>query len=67
MADGICVGKHIGMINGSRASETIGYIVGETGSGTINNVFYELAKGADSIAGNNTSNVGYTYGGLARC
>jgi len=66
MADGICVGKHIGMIPGARASETIGYIVGETGSGTINNVFYELAMGADSVAGNNGSNTGYTYGGLAR-
>jgi len=65
MADGICVGKHIGMIPDTRASETIGYIVGETGSGTINNVFYELAMGADSVAGNNGGNTGYTYG-LAR-
>jgi len=66
MADGICVGKHIGMIPDTRASETIGYIVGETGSGTINNVFYELALGADSVAGNKNNNAGYTYGGLAR-
>jgi len=38
MADGICVGKHIGIIAGSRNPETIGYIVGEAGSGTVNNV-----------------------------
>ncbi len=50
-ADGICVGKHIGMIPSSRNDETIGYIVAEAGSGTVNNVFYELALGADAIAG----------------
>ncbi len=57
----ICVGKHIGMIADTRAPETIGYIIGETGSGTINNVFYELALGADSVAGNNAGNTGDTY------
>ncbi len=51
-ADGICVGKHIGQIPSSRADETIGYIVAEAGSGTVNNVFFELALGADAIAGN---------------
>jgi len=61
MADGICVGKHIGMIASSRASETIGYIVGETGSGTINNVFYELAFGADSVGGKKNGNPGNNY------
>ena len=61
MADGICVGKHIGMIADTRAPETIGYIVGETGSGTLNNVFYELAFGSDTVAGNNTSNSGFSY------
>lgn len=61
MADGICVGKHIGMIPGTRAAETIGFIVGETGSGTINNVFYELGFGTDNVAGNNGSNSGYSY------
>ncbi len=66
MADGICVGKHIGMIAGTRASETVGFIVGETGSGTVNNVFYELAMGADSVRGNASSNAGYNYAGLAR-
>jgi len=51
MADGICVGKHIGMIRSSRNPETIGYIIAESGSGTVNNVFYELALGADLAAG----------------
>ncbi len=49
--DTICVGKHIGMIPSSRNPETVGYIVAEAGSGTVNNVFYELALGADTVAG----------------
>lgn len=53
MADGICVGKHIGMIPSSRNPETIGYIVAEAGNGTVNNVLYELALGADAVAGAN--------------
>jgi uncharacterized repeat protein (TIGR01451 family) len=62
MADGICVGKHIGMIPDVRADETIGYLVAEAGSGTVNNVDYELARGSDSVRGNTGSNAGYTYG-----
>jgi len=58
----ICVGKHIGMIPGSRATEKIGYILAEQGSGTVNNVFYELALGADAVGGNNNANVGDSYG-----
>jgi len=61
MADGICVSKHIGQISSDRNAETIGYIVAEAGSGTVNNVFYELARGPDSVSGNNNSNSGYTY------
>ena len=61
-ADGICVGKHIGMIAGSRNPETIGYLVAEAGSGTVNNIIFELGSGADSVAGNNAANAGYTYG-----
>jgi len=61
-ADGICVGKHIGLINGQRVAETLGYVVAEAGSGTVNNIFYELALGADSIGGNTGNNSGYTYG-----
>ena len=61
-ADGICVGKHIGMIPGSRNAETIGYLVADAGSGTVNNVTFELDSGADSVAGNSAGNGGYTYG-----
>ncbi len=60
--DGICVGKHIGQINSTRNTETIGYIVAESGSGTVNNIFYELARGGDSVRGNNAANTGYSYG-----
>ncbi len=60
-SDGFCVGKHIGQIVGTRAPETIGYIIGEAGSGTVNNVFYELALGASAITGNNNANTGNSY------
>jgi len=60
-ADGICVGKHIGMIKGSRNSETIGFLVAEEGSGTLNNISFELARGADSVSGNNAGNNGFPY------
>lgn len=61
-ADGICVGKHIGQIAGSRNTETIGYLVAEAGSGVVNGIAYELNRGDDEIAGNNAANSGYTYG-----
>ncbi len=60
-ADGICVGKHIGRIASSRNSETIGFLVAESGSGTVNSIDFELGRGADSIAGNSGGNVGYPY------
>jgi len=60
-ADGICVGKHIGMIPSTRNSETIGYLVAEAGSGIVNGVAFELARGADTIAGNNSANTGTAY------
>ena len=47
----IWVGKHIGQINGTRAAETLGYIVFEAGAGAVNGVDYEVRKGADAIAG----------------
>lgn len=50
-ADGICVGKHIGQINGTRASETLGYIVIEAGSGTVNDITFAAAVGPDSGGG----------------
>jgi len=50
-ADGICVGKHIGQINGTRATETLGYIVIEAGTGTVNDITFAAAVGGDSIRG----------------
>ena len=46
-----CVGKHIGQINGTRATETIGYIVADAKIGTINDVAYRFSRGADQGAG----------------
>lgn len=50
-SDGICVGKHIGQINGIRASETLGYIVVEAGSATVNDISFAAAVGPDTGAG----------------
>lgn len=49
----ILVGKQIGQDNTARANETLGYIVAEAGTGTgnVNGVDYEIALGADTIAG----------------
>jgi len=50
-SDGICVGKHIGQINGTRAAETLGYIVIEAGTGTVNDISFAAAVGPDSGGG----------------
>jgi len=50
-ADGICVGKHIGQINNTRAAETLGYIVLEAGNGTVNDISFATAVGPDSGGG----------------
>jgi len=60
-ADGICVGKHIGMVNDTRAVETLGYIVVEAGSGTVNDIAFSTALGADTGAGVG-NNPPYSYG-----
>ncbi|WP_154813670.1 hypothetical protein [Hellea balneolensis] len=63
-ADGICVGKHIGQINGSRAAETLGYIVIEASSGTVNDISFAAAVGPDSGAGvGNNPPYNYTVSG----
>lgn len=46
-----CVGKHIGQINSTRAGETLGYFVVETGGGLVNGMRFAAALGADSVAG----------------
>lgn len=59
-AAAFCVGKHIGMINGTRLDETLGYIVAEPGSGTVHGVSYIFALGGNSIAGTG-NNPPYSY------
>ena len=58
--DGACVGKHIGMIDDLRDPEDIGYIIAEAGSGTVNNIFYELAIGPNTISGSGNPTNSYT-------
>jgi hypothetical protein len=55
------VGKHIGEDMDPRNAETIGYVIIETGSGTIDNRPYAAAVGSDSIRGMGNSPP-YTYG-----
>ncbi len=63
MADGICVGKHIGQFTGTRANETLGYIIVESGSGSYGGINYEAALGADSVLGvGNTPPYSYSLG-----
>lgn len=50
-SDGICIGKHIGQINGTRATETLGFIVIEASSGTVNDISFLAAVGADTGGG----------------
>ena len=51
-ADNFYVGKHVGQDNDtSRVDETIGYIVVETGSGSLNGIEFTAAVGSDSIVG----------------
>ena len=63
-ADGICVGKHIGQINGTRATETLGYIVIEAGTGTVNDITFAAAVGPDIGGGvGNSPPNSYTVSG----
>ncbi|MEO0466304.1 MAG: hypothetical protein AAF216_07155 [Pseudomonadota bacterium] len=50
-SDGACVGKHIGQINGTRASETLGYMVIENGTGNANNIFWQAGRTGNNVAG----------------
>jgi len=56
------VGKHVGEDpDRTRADETLGYIVIESGSGTLGGVSYVAGLGADSIRGVDNNPVPYTY------
>jgi PKD repeat protein len=55
-------GKEVGEdTDKTRANETIGYIVIEQGSGTINSIPYTAAVGADTVRGPGNTSTGYTY------
>ncbi|MEO1552782.1 MAG: hypothetical protein AAFR82_02525 [Pseudomonadota bacterium] len=56
----ICVTKHIGMINDTRLSETLGFIITSPGTGSVNDVDYAFARGGNSIAGTGNTPP-YTY------
>jgi len=58
-ADGICVTKHVGEDNSTRANETLGIIVIERGTGSYDGIAYEAALGPDNVDGVN--NNGNTY------
>lgn len=60
MSDGMCIGKHIGQINSTRASETMGWFVVESGSGTVNDIAFTAALGADT-GGGVGNNPPYSY------
>ncbi len=51
LSDGACVGKHVGMINSSRASETLGVIIAESGSGTVNGLAYSIGMTGNIFQG----------------
>ena len=70
-ADGsnLSVGKHVAEdADTNRADETIGYIVIESGSGSIDGVGYRAGVGADTVKGPSNSSTPYSYtlaGGLS--
>ena len=50
------MGKHVGEDSDTtRADETIGYLVFETGSGTVSGVSYIAGLGADTVSGSGNS------------
>ncbi|MFC4991463.1 cadherin domain-containing protein [Rubritalea tangerina] len=61
-ANGLNITKSVaGDPNQVRADETIGYIVIESGSGTLNGVQYVAAVGGRSVRGPDNSSSGYSY------
>lgn len=65
VGDGICVGYHIGQQTDSPAyaTETVGVIIVERGSGTVNNVTYEAQRGPNAIDGVGNNGNTYAVGG----
>jgi hypothetical protein len=56
------VGKHIGEDpNGMRADESVGFLVIESGTGTLNGINLLAGLGADTVQGPDNSTSGYTY------
>ncbi|MEL7162316.1 MAG: T9SS type A sorting domain-containing protein, partial [Bacteroidota bacterium] len=61
-ASSFAAGKHVAEdTDQTRADETIGYIVVEAGSGTINGEEYLAGVGADIVRGTQNSSLGYLY------
>ena len=61
-ASNLNVGKHVAEDpNTTRANEVIGYIVIESGNGTINGVVYTAAVGSDIVRNYENSTSGYSY------
>jgi PKD repeat protein len=54
-------GKQTGEDLTARANETIGYVVFEQGSGTINSTPFTTAVGADTVRGPANTSTGFTY------
>ncbi|MEL6569482.1 MAG: hypothetical protein AAFQ22_13780 [Pseudomonadota bacterium] len=50
-SDGACVGKHIGSISGSRATETLGVIVVETGTSSGDNIATLAGRTGNNLRG----------------
>jgi len=62
-ADGICVTKMVTEDNTTRANETLGIIVIESGSGSFEGISYTSAVGPNSIPGVANGGANYNLGG----
>ncbi len=60
--NGFSVGKHVGEdSDATRADETIGYIVLETGTYSLNGFDFQTGVGNDKVRGLDDTNSGYSY------
>ena len=61
-ATAFSAGKHVGEDpDRTRADETVGYVVIESGTGTLDGLGYSAALGSDIVRGQANSATGYTY------